>query len=128
MLLVIEMLSKSLLLFLRRTFSYADRFYWLSFTFDKEKKIVTTRKRRSAWLHRLSLGAYLIYVFLQTYGILWHNRTSNRSVKLISALFNLIYVGALVVTLYWEPDPGIPQLLNVLIKPRMVREGEKGTV
>lgn len=120
------MLSEPLRQLLKRSFSYADWFCWFSFTFDKGRKVVISRKRRSVWLHRASFGAYLIYVFLQTYGILWHSRTSNHAEMLISSIFNFLYLGALLVTFYWEADPGIPQFLNVLIKPRIRQKGKKG--
>lgn len=80
------MLSEILLSFLKQTFSHADHFSWLGFTFDKNKKLVTRRRDRAALLDRLSSAAYLFYVATQTYGILWHNKTSSRVQKLNSAL------------------------------------------
>lgn len=110
------MLPEILLPFLKRTFSLADRFCWLSFTFDKDKQLVTCRRGRGALLDRLSFVPYVVYVVLLPYGILWHNDTSNPVTKLNSALFALSYVPNLLITLYWEADKGIPHLLNIISK------------
>lgn len=111
--LIIEMLSPILLPFLRRTFSNADRFTWLSLTFDTDKEVLTGR---SATLDHLSFLAYLIHVALQAYGILLHNSHSTHVTQIISAMFCLPYVVTMVISLYWEADRGAPALLNVMTK------------
>lgn len=125
------MLSSILLPYLRRTFSTADRYSWLSFTFDKDKEVVTLRQGRSAKLDRLSFLTYLIHVAHQAYGILWrlwHNSGSSDVTQIISAMFCLSYVVTLVIGLYWEADQGVPPLLNVITKRSTGQEAANGEV
>lgn len=122
------MLREILLPFLKRVFSHADRFSWLSFTFDKNEQLVTCRRGRSALLERLTYCAYVIYIVTQVYGILWHNRSSTRVTKLNSTLFVLPHVAAVFVMLYWKADPGIPVVLNIMTNKRTIHEEKKGNI
>lgn len=117
------MLSEILLPFLKRTFSHADRFVWLPFTFDEDKQLVTGRKWYSALLDRISYAVYLIYVVVQTFGIVWQIDNSDRVTKLNSALFNIPYIATL---LSYDANQGIPLVLNIITKRSI--DGDKGVI
>lgn len=122
------MLPEILLPFLKRTFSHVDRYCWLSFTFDKDKQLVTCRKGRAALIDRLCYVAYASYIFLQAYGILWHNSDSTLVTKINSTIIILPHVTAMFVMMYWKADPGIVNLLNVITRRTIEIEEDKGKI